>query len=64
MSCRLLKPGQRVGRNGGIYQQVGPRGGRKRGFATIPDHRRLPPTTETGYRWKLVKRTPNSRRRK
>jgi len=64
MSHRLLKPGQKVGRNGGIYQQVGPRGGRQRNFATIPDHRRLPPTAKTGYRWTLVRRTPNSRPRR
>lgn len=64
MSYSLFKPGQKVGHSGGIYQQVGRRGGRKRHFATIPDNRRLPPTAGAGYRWVLVRRTPNSKRRK
>ena len=57
------KPGQNVGSNGGIYQQVGPRGGQKHNFAAVSDHRRLPPTSKPGHRWKLVRRTPNSRRK-
>ena len=56
------KPGQSTGNNGGIYQQVGPRGGKKPNYSTVPDHRQLPPTTKPGHSWTPVKVTPTSDR--
>jgi len=56
------KPGENTGRDGGIYQEVGPRGGEKENFATVRDNERLPPTTESGHAWKRIKRTPDSNR--
>lgn len=55
-------PGQNTGRQGGIYQEVGPRGGRQSNFATVPDNKPLPPTTKPGHSWVSVKVTPNSKR--
>ncbi|ELV2159423.1 hypothetical protein QNR63_002035 [Escherichia coli] len=43
------KPGENTGKNGGIYQEVGPRGGKKDNFATVKDNERLPPTTKPGH---------------
>jgi len=57
-----LKPGQNTGNNGGIYQEVGPRGGEKPNFATVADHKPLPPTTKPGNTWQPVARTPDSKR--
>lgn len=56
------KPGQNTGKAGGIYQEVGPRGGSKDNFATVRDHQQLPPTTQPGSTWKPVKVTPDSKR--
>lgn len=56
------KPGDTTGRNGGIWQEVGPRGGEKPNYATVPDNTRLPPTTKPGHEWKPVQRTPDSKR--
>lgn len=56
------KPGTNVGPNGGIYQEVGPKGGAKPNFATVPDDHKLPPTTQPGHGWKPVKITPSSDR--
>lgn len=56
------KPGQNTGSNGGIFQEVGPRGGRRDNFAAVPDNRPLPPTTGPGAGWVRVRRTPDSRR--
>ena len=56
------KPGQNTGSNGGIYQEVGPKGGTKPNYATVPDKTTLPPTTEPGNAWKPLKITPNSKR--
>lgn len=56
------KPGENTGKNGGIYQEVGPRGGKKDNFATVKDNERLPPTTKPGHGWVLDKR--NSRQQK
>jgi hypothetical protein len=56
------KPGQDVGKNGGIYQELGPRGGERPNFATVPDNKKLPPTTESGHSWKQVAKTPDSKR--
>ena len=33
------KPGSNVGREGGIYREIGPRGGAKDNFATVPENR-------------------------
>lgn len=56
------KPGQSTGKNGGIFQQVGPKGGLKPNYVTVPDNRPLPPTTTPGDGWKPVKITPDSKR--
>jgi hypothetical protein len=56
------KPGSNTGTRGGIYQEVGPRGGKKDNFATVADNRRLPPATERGHTWRPVKITPDSNR--
>lgn len=56
------KPGSNTGKNGGIYQEVGPRGGKVDNFATVADNRPLPPTSKPGHTWEPVKRTPDSKR--
>jgi hypothetical protein len=56
------KPGSDTGNNGGIYREVGPRGGERDNYTTVPDHTRLPPTTTPGSTWKPMKRTPDSKR--
>jgi hypothetical protein len=55
-------PGTNVGGNGGIYQQVGPHGGKKPNYATVPDNKPLPPTTKPGDTWVPIKVTPTSYR--
>jgi hypothetical protein len=57
-----LKPGQNSGRNGGIYQEIGPRNGPRNNFATIPENKPAPPTTTPGARWKPIDRTPHGTR--
>ncbi len=56
------KPGQSTGSQGGIYQQVGPQGGKKPNYATVADNKPLPPTTKPGDGWVPVKVTPESSR--
>lgn len=56
------KPGESTGSKGGIYQEVGPRGGKQQNYTTVPDNRPLPPTTKPGHGWKPVKVTPDSNR--
>lgn len=56
------RPGSNTGNQGGIYQEVGPKGGTKPNFATVPDHKPLPPTTKPGHTWAPVKLTPDSKR--
>jgi hypothetical protein len=56
------KPGQNTGKQGGIFQEVGPKGGKQPNFTTVPDNRPLPPTTKPGHAWKPVKVTPDSHR--
>lgn len=56
------KPGETTGNDGGIFQEVGPRGGRRDNFSTVPDNTRLPPTTTPGSEWIRTHRTPNSKR--
>jgi hypothetical protein len=57
-----IKPGQNPSDGGGIFQEVGPRGGRRENFATIPDNRIAPPTTKPGHSWERISRTPDSKR--
>ena len=59
---KTLKPGDNTGKNGGIYQQVGPRGGDQPNYATIPDNHTVPPTTKPGHVWRPVDITPDSKR--
>jgi hypothetical protein len=54
------KPGQNTGKNGGIYQEIGPRGGAKENYAAVPDNKPLPPTSQPGHFWKQIKRTPDN----
>lgn len=56
------KPGEDSGKDGGIFREVGPRGGKKDNYAAVPDDRPMPPTSKPGHTWKPVKRTPDSRR--
>lgn len=57
-----LKPGENTGKDGGIYQEVGPRGSRKENFATIKDNQKVPPTQKPGHSWERINRTPDSKR--
>ncbi len=52
--AKTIPPGGNTGKNGGIYQEVGPKGGAKPNFATIPDNRTAPPTSAPGHTWKQV----------
>lgn len=36
------KPGSNTGNQGGIYQEIGPRGGEKPNFTTVPDNHVCP----------------------
>lgn len=56
------KPGTNTGNQGGIYQEIGPKGGVKPNFVTVPDHKPLPPTSSPGSTWGPVKITPTSKR--
>lgn len=58
------KPGTNVGKQGGIYQEVGPNGGLRPNFATVADNHTLPPTSSSGSTWKPVNVTPDSNRKK
>jgi len=60
--AHLKKPGQNTGNNGGIYQEVGPKGGDKPNYSTVPDNTKFPPTTTPGSSWKPIKITPDSKR--
>jgi hypothetical protein len=55
-------PGTNTGKQGGIFQEIGPRGGSRPNYTTVPDNRPLPPTTQPGNTWKPVKTTPDSKR--
>jgi hypothetical protein len=54
-------PGTEVGNNGGIYQEIGPRGGPHPHYVTVPDKSKLPPTNSPGSTWVPLKITPNSK---
>lgn len=56
------RPGTDTGNDGGIFREVGPRGGQRDNYAAVPDNTRLPPTTTPGATWMPVKRTPDSKR--
>ncbi len=56
------KPGESTGRDGGIFQEQGPRGGAKPIYSTVPDNTRLPPTSQPGHTWKPIHTTPDSKR--
>lgn len=58
----MKRPGQNTGNSGGIYQEVGPRGGARPNYTTVPDNTTLPPTSKPGSGWKPVHITPNSNR--
>lgn len=60
--AKQIKPGENSGKDGGIYQEIGPRGGKKDNFATIPDNKPAPPTTAPGHEWQQVNRTPDSKK--
>lgn len=53
MAGKGLKPGSETPRSG-IYQQVGPRGGKTTEQATSTKGNPLPPTDSAGSTWKLV----------
>jgi hypothetical protein len=57
-----IKPGTNSGKSGGIYQEVGPRGGPKPNWTTVPDGKPMPPTSAPGGGWTPVKITPDSKR--
>ncbi len=56
------KPGTNVGDGGGIFQEVGPQGGRKPNYSTVPDNKPLPPTSKPGNEWVRIHKTPDSNR--
>ncbi|MQA38630.1 hypothetical protein GEV02_10745 [Rugamonas sp. FT29W] len=58
-----LKPGQNSGKDGGIYEEKGSRGGKTGNFSTIADNKTAPPTSKPGNTWDQVKRTPDSNKR-
>lgn len=60
--AKSMKPGQNTGEKGGIFQEIGPRGGKQPNFAAVPDNKPLPPTTKPGHTWEHVKVTPDSKR--
>jgi hypothetical protein len=58
------KPGTSSGNQGGIYQEIGPRGGTRSNFTTVADNKPMPPTSTPGSTWKPIQITPNSNRNK
>lgn len=56
------KPGTSTGNSGGIFREIGPRGGPRDNFVAVPDKKPLPPTTSPGSTWVPVKRTPDNKR--
>ncbi len=56
-SKKNLKPGNVVP-NSGQYQEIGPRGGKRREVTAVKGER-LPPTTKPGASYNLVDRTKN-----
>ncbi len=44
-------PGTNVGRDAGVFQERGPRGGMRDNFATIPEQHKAPPTSKPDSEW-------------
>lgn len=57
-----VPPGTNVGRNAGVFQERGPRGGMHENYATIPEQHRAPPTTTKGSEWVRIDPTPHGHR--
>ena len=55
------KPGENTGKEGGIFREVGPRGGKRENFATVADKKTLPPTSKPKATWHPVRVTPDSK---
>jgi hypothetical protein len=53
MSDELYKPGQKAQRSG-QYEMTGPRGGKTNVERTVTRGEPLPPTEETGQKYRLV----------
>jgi hypothetical protein len=64
MSRRTVEvvPGARIGRDAGVFQERGPRGGWRDNFATIAENRKVPPTTGKGATWVRIGATPHGHR--
>ena len=59
---KQLRPGQSTGNSGGIFQELGPRGGARPNYAAVPDNKSLPPTSKPNSTWTPIKTTPDSKR--
>jgi hypothetical protein len=57
-------PGASVGRDAGVFQEQGPRGGMRENYATIAEGRCAPPTTSRGATWVRIDATPHGHRPK
>lgn len=57
-----MKPGENSKKDGGIYQETGPRGGKKENYATIADNTKAPPTSKPNSTWEPIKLTPDSKK--
>lgn len=60
----VVTPGVSVGRDAGVFQERGPRGGMHDNFATIPERHKAPPTSKPASEWVRVNPTPHGRRSK
>lgn len=60
----IVTPGVSVGKDAGVFQQRGPRGGMHDNFATIPESHTAPPTTKPGSEGVRIKPTPHGHRPK
>lgn len=58
---KIIKPGQRTGKDGGIYEEFNTRGNPTGRFATIRDNEIAPPTAKKNYCWKLKVKTPDNK---
>jgi|JI10StandDraft_1071094.scaffolds.fasta_scaffold159157_3 predicted DNA-binding transcriptional regulator AlpA len=56
----ILTPGQNTGTGGGIFQEQGPKGGKR--YTTVSGHRPMPPTTKPGNVGAPVKAMSGSKR--
>jgi hypothetical protein len=60
----LVTPGVNVGRDAGVFQEQGPRGGMRDNFTTIPERHKAPPTSKPGSQWVRIEPTPHGHRSK